>query len=68
VEEAVVKSATDEPAHAQFYVSNELRKKDIIVSLSGVRGICLRYDLPNFKQRLKALEALVGQDSIILTE
>lgn len=68
VEEAVVKYATEQPAHGQVRVSNELRKKGIFVSPSGVRSIWLRHDLANFKQRLKALEALVAQDGIILTE
>jgi len=68
VEEAVVKYATDEPAHGQVRVSNELRKRGIFVSPSGVRSIWLRHNLANFKQRLKALEALVAQDGIILTE
>ncbi len=68
VEEAVVKYATEQPAHGQVRVSNELRKKGTFVSPSGVRSIWLRHDLANFKQRLKALEALVAQDGIILTE
>jgi hypothetical protein len=45
VEEAVVRHATDEPAHGQVRVSNELRKKGIFVSPSGVRSIWLRHDL-----------------------
>lgn len=46
VESAVVQYATDEPAHGQLRVSNELRKKGIFVSLSGVRSIWLI--LPRF--------------------
>ncbi len=68
VEAAVVQYATDEPAHGQVRVSNELRKKGIFVSPSGVRSIWLRHDLANFKQRLKALEAKVAEEGIILTE
>ncbi|MEJ1408819.1 MAG: helix-turn-helix domain-containing protein, partial [Candidatus Sedimenticola sp. (ex Thyasira tokunagai)] len=68
VENAVVQYATDEPAHGQVRVSNELRKKGVFVSPSGVRSIWLRNDLGNFKQRLKALEAKVAEDGIILTE
>ncbi len=49
-------------------VSNELRKKGIFVSSSGVRLIWIRNDLANFKQRLKALEAKVAEDGLILTE
>lgn len=68
VENAVVTYATDEPAHGQVRVSNELRKKGIFVSASGVRSIWLRHDLASFKQRLKALEAKVAAEGTILTE
>jgi transposase len=68
VEAAVVHYATEQPAHGQVRVSNELRKKGIFVSPSGVCSIWLRHDLANFKQRLKALEAKVAADGIILTE
>lgn len=68
VESAVIQHATDQPAHGQVRVSNELRKKGVFVSPSGVRSIWLRHDLHNFKLRLKALEELVAQDGVILTE
>lgn len=68
VESAVVAYAIEEPAHGQVRVSNELRKRGIFVSPSGVRSIWLRNDLANFKQRLKALEAKVAEEGIILTE
>ena len=68
VESAVVKYAVDFPAHGQVRVSNELRKAGVFVSPSGVRSIWLRYDLANFKCRLKALEAKVAEEGIILTE
>jgi transposase len=68
VESAVIQYAIDEPAHGQVRVSNELRKCGVFVSPSGVRSIWLRNDLANFKQRLKALEAKVAEDGIILTE
>ena len=38
------------------------------MSPSGVRSIWLRYDLANFKCRLKALEANVAEEGIILSE
>jgi transposase InsO family protein len=68
VEQAVIKSATDFPAYGQARTSNELRKLGVFVSASGVRSIWLRHDLANFKLRLKALEAKVAADGIILTE
>lgn len=67
-EQAVLASATDNPAWGQARTSNELRKTGVFISPSGVRSIWLRHDLANFKQRLKALEAKVAEDGIILTE
>ena len=68
VEEAVTQYALEEPAHGQVRVSNELRKRGVFVSASGVRSIWLRHDLANFKLRLKALEAKVAEEGLILTE
>lgn len=56
------------PAHGQHRTSNELRKQGVFVSGSGVRSIWLRHQLGNFKERLKALEAKVATEGIILTE
>lgn len=67
-EQAVVQSATDNPAWGQARTSNELRKQGVFISPSGVRSIWLRHDLGNFKLRLKALEAQVAKDGIVLTE
>ena len=44
------------------------RKRGVFMSPSGVRGIWLRHDLAHFKARLKALEAKVAEEGIILTE
>ncbi|HAU1996847.1 TPA: IS481 family transposase, partial [Legionella pneumophila] len=68
VELAVKEYAIAFPAHGQQRTSNELRKQGIFVSPSGVRSIWLRYELANFKDRLKALEAKVTSEGIILTE
>ena len=68
VEQAVIAYAVDFPAHGQHRTSNELRKKGVFVSGSGVRSIWLRHDLENFKKRLKALEAKVARDGIQLTD
>ena len=68
IEEAVVKMATAEPALGQVRVSNELKKRGLFVSPCGVRCVWIRHDLETFSKRLKALEALVAQEGIILTE
>lgn len=67
-EQAVIAYAIDYPAYGQHRTSNELRKNGIFVSGSGVRSIWLRHGLENFKKRLKALEAKVEADGIILSD
>jgi transposase InsO family protein len=68
IEQAVQDYALEFPAHGQVRASNELRKRGIFVSPTGVRGIWLRHELANFKDRLKALEAKVAEEGLILTE
>ncbi len=67
-EQAVLDYAIEFPAHGQARTSNELRKRGIFVSPSGVRSIWLRHHLANFKDRLKALEAKMAAEGLILTE
>ena len=68
VEQCVVQYAIEQPAHGQVRVSNELRKRGVFVSASGVRSIWLRHKLASFKQRLAALEAHVAVTGVVLTE
>ena len=67
-EQAVIDFAIQYPAYDQHRTSNELRKKGVFVSGSGVRSIWLRHVLENFKKHLKALEAKVAQDGIELND
>lgn len=68
IEDAVIQIATEFPAYGQQRASNELKKTGVFLSPAGIRGIWQRHDLETFPKRLKALEAKVAQDRIILTE
>lgn len=68
IEQAVLAFALEQPAYGQVRVSNELRKRAILVSAGGVRSIWKRHDLEHFRKRLAALSAKVAQDGIILSE
>lgn len=67
-ERTVVDYAVEFPAHGQHRTSNELRKKGVFISGSGVRSIWQRHDLENFRKRLKALEEKVASEGIELND
>jgi transposase InsO family protein len=68
VEKAVVDFAIEKPAYGQLRVCNELKKQGIFISPGGIRSVWLRYNLETFQKRLKALEAKMAQENMILSE
>src|SRR5215831_19442183 len=68
IEQAVVEAAIDQPAWGQVRVSEMLKRRGLSISPAGVRCVWQRHDLTSMKHRLKALEAKVAQDGILLTE
>jgi transposase len=68
IEQAVVALAIEQPAWGQVRISEALKRRGLSISPAGVRCVWRRHDLTSMKLRLKALEAKVAQDGILLTE
>src|SRR5512134_1314591 len=68
IERRILELTVEQPAWGHTRMANELAKEGIRVSPTGVRGVWVRHDLNTMAKRLKALEAKVAQDGLILTE
>jgi hypothetical protein len=68
VEAVIIELSLAQPAFGQIRLANEVHKHGHSISPAGVHGVWQRHDLETMKKRLKALEAKVAQDGLLLTE
>jgi transposase InsO family protein len=68
IEAGVIELAVEQPTWGQVRVANELAKRGMEISPSGVRAVWQRNDMENMKKRLRRLEAKMAQEGVVLTE
>src|SRR4029077_18800584 len=68
IAQAALALAIQQPAWGQVRVSEALKRQGLSISPAGVRCVWQRHDLTLVQPRLKAVEAKVAQDCILVTE